>query len=110
LGIQSRRLRTPFLTEKVGDEVFAATWPLESTGSHAQFVCVSEHHASIKPKTLSHKEACSLAYTGKSLLQISHATGVTALGAMKKAEICQRQRVLVVGAAGGIGSFITTLV
>jgi len=83
---------------KVGDEVYAASSPLD-TGCQAQFVALSEHSVSKKPKNLTHIESASIPYVG-----------LTAYSALfDNAKVKRGQKVLVMGAAGGVGSFAVQL-
>jgi len=83
---------------KVGDDVFAATWPLDE-GCHAEYVAVHEGYVSLKPKTLSHKESSSLPYVG-----------LTAYRALIDiAQMKRGQSILILGGAGGVGTFALQL-
>jgi NADPH:quinone reductase-like Zn-dependent oxidoreductase len=77
---------------RVGDEVFATT---VKGGTHAELVSVAEGHAAAMPASMSFEEAAAV--PGGAL---------TALQALRDvARLESGQRVLVNGAAGGVGSF-----
>lgn len=78
----------------VGDEVFGV-----ARGSVAEFAAASEAKLAIKPADISFEEAA-----------VSTISGITALQALTDvAEIDAGQRVLVIGASGGVGSFAVQL-
>ena len=75
---------------KPGDEVYGT-----GTGAFAEYVLVQPERLAIKPARLSFEEAAA-----------APISGVTALQAVRDAaRISAGQRVLVVGASGGVGSF-----
>ncbi len=77
---------------KVGDFVFGHT--NMSFGSYAEYICMPDNASlAIKPANISHKEAAVIPFGG-----------VTALHFIKKAMIKPRQKVLVIGASGAVGS------
>jgi len=77
---------------KVGDFVFGHT--NMSFGSYAEYICMLDNASmAIKPANISHTEAAVIPFGG-----------VTALHFIKKAMIKPRQKVLVVGASGAVGS------
>ncbi len=74
----------------VGDEVFG-----EGHGAFAEVMAVKPRHLAVKPASLSFEEAAAVPVAG-----------LTALQALRdKAEVTPGQRVLVVGASGGVGTF-----
>lgn len=78
----------------VGDEVFGV-----ASGSFAEFAAAPEAKLVIKPSNISFEEAA-----------VSTISGITALQALTDiAEIQAGQRVLVIGASGGVGSFAVQL-
>jgi NADPH:quinone reductase-like Zn-dependent oxidoreductase len=82
---------------KPGDEVFA--YPGMEMGAHAEYICMPENKVvALKPPRLSHAEAAALPYGG-----------IMALGLLRKADIQPGQKVLIVGASGGIGSMALQL-
>jgi NADPH:quinone reductase-like Zn-dependent oxidoreductase len=77
----------------IGDEVYGQLD--KRTGTHAEYVSVSMREVSPKPKNLTLVEAASVGVAGTIALQCLRDHG----------EIQQRQKVLVNGASGGIGTF-----
>ncbi len=75
----------------VGDAVFGA-----ADGAYAEFAVAKESAVTLKPSDLSFEEAAA---TGVS--------GLAAHAAIERADIKFGQRVLVLGASGGVGSFAT---
>lgn len=84
---------------KVGDEVFASTsW--SGFGAYAEYICLNEDSVlSKKPKNIKFEEAAILP-----------GGGITSLWLMEQAAIKDKEKVLIYGASGSIGSFITQLV
>ncbi len=78
----------------VGDEVFGV-----ARGSFAEYAVAAERKLSHKPATSSFVEAAVVAVSGMTALQ-----GLTEVGT-----ITAGQRVLVIGASGGVGSFAVQL-
>jgi NADPH:quinone reductase-like Zn-dependent oxidoreductase len=77
-----------------GDEVFGTC-----DGSFAEYVCAKEDKLARKPVSLSFEEAAA-----------SPISGVTALQAVRDAgQVTVGQRVLILGAGGGVGSFAVQL-
>ncbi len=80
---------------KPGDAVVGIVNPLESrNAAMAERLCATEALAAVKPPSLSFADAASLP-----------GAGITAVQALREARLAAGQRVLVVGAAGGVGSF-----
>jgi NADPH:quinone reductase-like Zn-dependent oxidoreductase len=77
-----------------GDEVFGWT-----DGSYAEYVAVGEDQLAAKPARLSFEQAAAAPISGLAALQ-----GLRDVG-----EVQAGQRVLVIGAAGGVGSFAVQL-
>lgn len=83
----------------VGDEVYGiVARPFVGEGTYAEFVIAGADSIAPKPASLSHEEAAS----------VPHA-GLTALAAIDAADVQPDQVVAVVGATGGVGSFVTQL-
>ncbi len=77
---------------KVGDAVFGHTDM--RFGAYAEYFCVPEEGSSaLKPANITHAEAAAIPFGG-----------VTALHFIKKANIQPRQKVLIVGASGAVGT------
>jgi NADPH:quinone reductase-like Zn-dependent oxidoreductase len=77
-----------------GDEVFG--W---SDGSYAEYACAAEDHFILKPANLSLAQAAAVPISGFAALQALRDVG----------EVQPGQAVLVIGAAGGVGSFAVQL-
>jgi NADPH:quinone reductase-like Zn-dependent oxidoreductase len=73
-----------------GDEVFGA-----STGAFAEYVCVGENKLVLKPANLTFQQAAAVPVAAISALQ----------GLRDKGRIQPGQKVLINGAAGGVGTF-----
>ncbi len=78
----------------VGDGVFGT-----SEGSFAEYVCAKEDRLARKPRNLTFEEAAAVPISG-----------VTALQAVRDAgEVTVGQKVLIIGAGGGVGSYTVQL-
>jgi NADPH:quinone reductase-like Zn-dependent oxidoreductase len=77
-----------------GDELFGTC-----EGSFAEYACVREDRAARKPANLSFEQAAAVPISGQTALQVLRDAGKVRAG----------QRVLVIGAAGGVGSFAVQL-
>jgi NADPH:quinone reductase-like Zn-dependent oxidoreductase len=77
---------------KQGNLIYGA---LKSAGANAEYVCISEGRASIKPANMSHTEAAAVPDTACTAL----------FGLMDKVSIQEGQKVLIYGASGGVGSY-----
>ena len=75
---------------KPGDEVFGAC-----RGAFAEYVCTSESSLVTKPNTVTFEQAGSVAVAGLTALQ----------GLRNKGQIQPGEKVLINGAAGGVGTF-----
>jgi len=77
---------------KIGEQVFGHTDM--SFGTYAEYKCLPQNGSlALKPANISHKEAAVIPFGG-----------TTALHFIKKANIKQGQKVLIVGASGAVGS------
>jgi NADPH:quinone reductase-like Zn-dependent oxidoreductase len=77
---------------KVGDAVFGYTG--EKMGAYSEYLCIPEDGIlAEKPSNISFEEASIIPYGG-----------IMAISLLKKANIQKGQKVLIVGASGGIGS------
>ena len=74
---------------KPGDDVFGLC-----RGSLAEYACASESYLAAKPANVSFEEAAAVPLAG-----------LTALQGLRAGRIQSRQRVLINGAAGGVGTF-----
>ena len=79
---------------RVGDEVFGI-----GSGTFAEFAVAQEAKLAVKPTTVSFEEAAAAAISGITALQALRDVGHIEAG----------QRVLVVGASGGVGTFAVQL-
>ena len=77
-----------------GDEVFGA-----SRGAFAEYVCARERALALKPATVTFEQAAAVPVAGCTALQ----------GLRDKGRIQPGQRVLINGAAGGVGTFAVQL-
>lgn len=84
---------------QVGDDVYGVVArPFAGAGTFAELVVVAADTVAPKPRSLSHIEAAAVPHVG-----------LTALAVMDAAAIEPGQVVAVVGATGGVGSFVTQL-
>ena len=77
-----------------GDEVFG--W---CDGSYAEYACAGEDHFALKPTALSFNQAAAVPISGFAALQ----------GLRDEGRVQPGQKVLIIGAAGGVGSFAVQL-
>ena len=88
---------------KVGDEVMGVVIPQSGTGSHAQFIVVPSDCVVMKPPNLTMIEAASIPYAGLTAM-----TGFKNVANLD--EVSNGKHVLVMGAAGGVGSIAIQIV
>jgi NADPH:quinone reductase-like Zn-dependent oxidoreductase len=79
---------------KPGDEVFG--W---CDGSFAEYACAPEDNVAPKPATLTFEQAAAVPTSGFAALQ----------GLRDSGQVQRGQKVLIIGAAGGVGSFAVQL-
>jgi len=77
---------------KKGDLIYGA---LKKPGANAEYVCVPEKNAAIKPANMMHEEAAAVPDTACTALH----------GLRDKVSIQDGQRVLIYGASGGVGTY-----
>ena len=78
---------------KVGDEVFGYTG--QAMGANAEYICVDQNKTvALKPKNMNHVEASTVPYGS-----------IVATNLLIKVGVQPRQKVLVIGASGSIGSY-----
>src|SRR5207245_9463902 len=80
---------------KPGDEVFGV-----SRGAFAEYACASESKLARKPENVTFEQAASVPIAGLTALQ-----GLRRGGLGEKGQIPPGQKVLINGAAGGVGTF-----
>lgn len=77
---------------KKGDLIYGA---LKTAGANAEYVCIPEKNTTIKPVNMTHEEAAAVPNTG----------GTALTGLRDQVNIKEGQRVLIIGASGGVGTF-----
>jgi NADPH:quinone reductase-like Zn-dependent oxidoreductase len=80
---------------KVGDQVYGFAANL---GAYAEYICLPENALGLKPANLTYEEAAAVPQGA-----------LTALHFLRKADIQNGQKVLVFGAAGGVGGYAVQL-
>ncbi len=82
---------------KAGDQVFA--YPGHHGGGYAEYMCMREDSAvAIKPENLTYDEAAAVPFGGN-----------TALHFLKQANIKDKEKVLIYGASGSVGTYAVQL-
>lgn len=84
---------------QVGDEVYGLVRFPQAGGAYAQYLTAPDDHVAHKPAALSHREAAALPLTGLTAWQ----------ALFDVAKVQSGQRVLVHGAAGGVGHLVAQL-
>ncbi len=74
-----------------GDEVFG----ISDFGAFAEYSCVNKNYLGLKPADISFESAATVPYAGSTAL----------FGLREKGQIESRQKVLINGASGGVGTF-----
>jgi len=84
----------------VGDEVYAYTRrpTVSLTGAYAQYITINESYVAPKPKKASFEQASGIPLAG-----------LTAYQGLKLVNLKEGENIVVVGASGGVGSYVVSL-
>jgi NADPH:quinone reductase-like Zn-dependent oxidoreductase len=83
---------------KKGDQIFGITWTTSFGGANAEYICLRENEAAIKPVNMSFEEAAAVPIGC-----------LTALILLKKAKVQNGKKILIYGASGSVGTYAVQL-
>lgn len=83
---------------RAGDEVYSCVNKLANSGTYAEYICVPAELVAMKPASLSHTQAAAVPVAA-----------ITALLAVRKAQVTAAKSVFIAGGAGGVGTFAIRL-
>lgn len=83
---------------KIGDAVFCGSGSMGSNGTYAEYICIPEEIAVHKPANISFEEAAAIP-----------SSGLTALQSFNRMNANLYDSILIMGAAGGVGSMLVKI-